>query len=124
MPFELRVVSGEPFARVRAWGDDDYGSATAGIQAVAADPRLTPGLPVLLDAREYDYLATPPEVSALATPGPSPGLFLGRRVAIVTRRGAQFGIARTFAARAEMFGAVTEVFVEPALAEAWLTGTR
>ncbi len=63
---------------------------------------------MLMDIRDLEYLATPPEVSAFASPDFLPPVFAGRRVAIVCRRGAQFGVARAFA--------------EPDLAMAWLGG--
>ena len=77
-----------------------------------------------MDARELDYLATPPEVSNFAAPDAMPALFGQHRLAILVRRGAQFGVARVFAAKAEAAGAVVEVFAEEQLALAWLMGTR
>ena len=111
---------GENLARIRGFGPDDFGSTNAAMRSLAGDPRLTRGMPVLMDIRELDYLATPPEVSAFASPDSLPEIFHGRRVAILCRRGAQFGVARTFAAKAEPVGAQTEVFTEPDLALAWL----
>lgn len=124
MPFELRVAPGEFLARVRAWGKEDFASTSAGMRALGQDPRLLSGMPVLMDARELDYLATPPEVSAFSAPEFLRDFFAGRRVAIVTRRGAQFGVARTFASKAETSGSEVEIFAEPELALAWLAGTR
>src|SRR5262245_27780975 len=113
---------GENLARIRGFGPDNFGSTNTAMQTIASDPRLKPGMPVLLDVRELDYLATPPEVSAFASPDSLPPVFHGRRVAILSRRGAQFGVARTFAAKAEPVGAQVEVFTEPDLALAWLAG--
>ena len=94
------------------------------MRSVAEDPRLGPDMPVLMDARELDYLATPPEVSSLAAPDAMPTLFGRHRLAILVRRGAQFGVARVFAAKAESAGAQVEVFAEEHLALAWLKGER
>lgn len=124
MPFELKVVPGASLARIRAWGKEDFRSTLAGMRATAEDPRLPPDMPILMDARELDYLATPPEVSNFAAPDAMPALFGKHRLAIVVRRGAQFGVARVFAAKAEAAGAVVEVFAEEKLALAWLKGER
>ncbi len=124
MPFELKIDPGVSFARVRGWGKDDFASTLAAIRAVGDDPRLAQGTPLLMDIREFDYLPTPPEVSAFAAPDALSALFLGRRTALVVRRGAQFGVARVFAAKAEGSGTEVEVFAEPELAEAWLRGRR
>ncbi len=124
MPFELRVAPGEFLARVRGRGEDDFASTLAAMRALGDDPRLLPGMPVFMDIRELEYLATPPEVSSFAAPDSMPTFFAGHRVAIVTRRGAQFGITRTFAAKAESAGSEVEVFAEPDLALAWLAGKR
>jgi len=118
------VVPGEFLARIRGWGKDDFASTLAAMRALGEDPRLLPGMPVLMDIRELEYLATPPEVSSFAAPESVPAFFSGHRVAIVTRRGAQFGISRTFAAKAENAGSEVEVFAEPDLALAWLAGQR
>ena len=119
MPFELRVTSGEPLARLRGWGSDDYASTQEALERIASDPRLAPGQPVLFDLRELEYLATPPEVASFASDA-MPRLYSGRRVALVARRGTQQGICRAFATKATQAGARVEVFVEPDLAAAWL----
>lgn len=124
MPFELRVVPGEFLARIRGFGMDAFASTREAMKRISEDPRLAPGMPVLMDVRELDYLATPPEVASFAAPESMPGIFSGRRVAIVARRGTQFGVARTFAAKVEHSGSETEVFAEPELALAWLKGSR
>jgi hypothetical protein len=124
VPFELKVPPGEFLARVRAWGREEFASTLGGLAAIAEDPRLLPRMPVLLDARELEYIATPPEVSSFAAPGAMPASFSGHRLALLVRRGAQFGVARVFAAKAESAGAEVEVFVEEALALAWLKGQR
>ncbi len=124
MPFELRVNPGDFLARVRGWGREDFASTAEAIRTLGSDPRLAPGIPVMMDVRDLEYIATPPEVSSFASPESLAALFAGRRVAIVTRRGAQFGVARTFAAKAETSGSEVEIFVEPDLAEAWLAGKR
>ncbi len=124
VPFELKIVSGEAFARIRGWGKEEFASTLASMRSVAEDPRLLPDMPVLMDARELDYLATPPEVSSLAAPDAMPTLFGRHRLAILVRRGAQFGIARVFAAKAESAGAQVEVFAEEDLALAWLKRER
>ena len=120
VPFELKLAPGENLARIRGWGKDDFQSTLAAMRDMANDPRLQPGLGVLMDARELDYLATPPEVSNFAAPDAMPAFFAKHRLAIVVRRGAQFGVARVFAAKAEAAGAAVEVFVEEAVALAWL----
>ena len=124
MPFALEVTPGEPIARVRAWGRDDFESTLDAMRRIGGDARLVPGMPVLMDVRELDYLATPPEVAAFAESGAMPALFSGHRVAILVRRGTQFGVARAFASRVEGSGAEIEVFVEPELALAWLGVAR
>ena len=113
-------MPGEFLARVRGWGIDDFASTTAALKRLGEDPGLLPGMPVLMDIRELEYLATPPEVAAFASNTPAPGLFAGRRVALLVRRGAQFGVAKSFADKSEQAGAQTEVFTEPDLALAWL----
>ena len=124
MPFELRVEPGELLARVRGWGKDDFASTAEALRRLGEDPRLRPGMPVLMDVRDLDYVATPPEVAAFASPESMPALFAGHRVAIVARRGTQFGVAKTFADKSERAGSETEVFAEPELALEWLRGTR
>jgi hypothetical protein len=122
VPFELLLRPGEKLARIRGFGPDDFASTNEAMRSIAGDPRLSQGMPVMMDIRELDYLATPPEVSAFASPDSLPELFHGRRVALLCRRGAQFGVARTFAAKVEPVGAQVEVFTEPSLALAWLAG--
>jgi len=123
MPFELRVAPGDRVARLRGWGNDDYLSTQEALERVAADPRLAPGMPVLFDLRELEYLATPPEVASFATDA-MPRLYLGRPVALLAQRGTQLGICRAFAAKATLAGARVEAFVEPELAEDWLERDR
>ena len=124
VPFELKIVPRESLARIRGWGREDFRSTLAGMRTASEDPRLLPGMPVLMDARELDYLATPPEVSSFAAPDAMPALFQSHRLAILVRRGTQFGVARVFAAKAEATGAQVEVFVEEEPALAWLRGSR
>ena len=124
MPFELKIIPGETLARIRGWGKEDFASTLASMRAVAGDPRLLPNVPVLMDARELDYLATPPEVSSLAAPNAMPTFFGKHRLAILVRRGAQFGVARVFAAKADYAGAQVEVFAQEQQALAWLKGER
>jgi hypothetical protein len=119
VPFELKLAPGESFARVRGWGKEDFVSTTAAMKTIADDARLQPLMPVLFDVR-VDYLATPPEVASFATQHTTP-LGLGRRrLALLVRRGAQFGVARVFASKAEAAGREIEVFAEEDLAIAWL----
>jgi hypothetical protein len=120
VPFELKVAPEESLARIRGWGKEDFQSTLGAMRDVANDPRLQPGMAILMDARELDYLATPPEVSNLAAPDAMPAMFGTHRLAILVRRGAQFGVARVFAAKAEAAGAVVEVFAEEEIALAWL----
>jgi hypothetical protein len=122
VPFELQVRPGETLARIRGFGPDDFASTNTAIRSISEDSRLKPGMPVLMDIRDLEYLATPPEVSAFASRDFLAPIFVGRRVALVCRRGAQFGVARAFAAKAEPLGAQVEVFAEPDLAMAWLGG--
>jgi hypothetical protein len=123
MPFELHATPGDDVARLRGWGDEDYASTQASMVKISADPRLAPGMPVLFDLRELQYLATPPEVASFATDA-MPRLYTGRRVALLARRGTQQGICRAFATKAAQAGARVEVFVEPGLAESWLREGR
>jgi hypothetical protein len=124
VPFELKVNPEENLARIRGWGKEDFQTTIAGMRAMSEDSRLQPGMSVLMDARDLDYLATPPEVSSFAAPDAMPALFGKNRLAILVRRGAQFGVARVFAAKAEAAGAVVEVFSEEELALAWLRSPR
>ena len=126
MPFELHVAADDPIARVRGWGDEDFESTMASIHRISADPRLPKKAPVLMDIRDLEYLATPPEVTSFASPTAMPPLFADRRVAILTRRGTQQAIARAFASKAGQAQAGTriEVFVEPHLADTWLRENR
>ena len=117
MPFELRVMPGEFLARVRGWGRDDFASTTEAIRKLGEDPRLLPGMPVLMDVRELDYLATPPEVTKFAT---GPRLLEGHRIALLVRRGTQFGVAKSYVEKSEGAAARIEVFAEPELADAWV----
>jgi len=100
VPFELKVHPGEFLARVRGWGKEGFTTTIDGMRAIAEDPRLEPGMPVLLDARELDYLATPPEVSGFAAPNAIPAHCGRHRLPQLFRRGAQFGFARAFAPKA------------------------
>ena len=126
MPFELRVTPNDRVARVRGWGDENFESTLSAIQGISSDPRLAPGSPLLMDVRELEYLATPPEVSSFASPSSMPALFADRRIAILTRRGTQQGIARAFVTKAAQAqpGSRIEVFVEPDFAERWLREER
>jgi len=117
MPFELRVTPGEFLARVRGWGRDDFASTTEAIRKLGEDPRLLPGMPVLMDVRDLDYLATPPEVTKFAT---GPQLLRGHRIALLVRRGTQFGVAKAYVEKSEGASARIEVFAEPELADAWV----
>jgi len=126
MPFELSVAPNDPVARVRGWGDETFESTLASIHRISTDPRLAREAPVLMDVRDLEYLATPPEVTSFASPSAMPPLFADRRVAILTRRGTQQAIARAFASKAAQArpGAQIEVFVEPRLADTWLREIR
>jgi hypothetical protein len=53
-------------ARVRGWGKEGFMSTLEGLRAIVGDSCLEPGMPILLDVRELDDLATPPEVSRFA----------------------------------------------------------
>lgn len=124
MPFELQFSPDGSLARVRGFGPEGFSSSMEAMRRIGEDPRLAPGTPVLMDIRELDYLATPPEVKEFASPGSMPALYAGHPVAILVRQGTQFGIARAFAARAEDAGAQMKVFVEERMALAWLAGVR
>jgi hypothetical protein len=124
LPFELRVSPEEFLARVRGWGKDDFASASEAMRRLGDDPRILPGMPVLMDIRELEYLATPPEVASFAAPDSMPAFFAGHRVAFVVRRGTQFGVAKAFAVKSQRVGSEMEVFAEPDLALAWLRGNR
>lgn len=120
MPFELQIAPGSRLARVRGYGPDGFAATRDALRAIGEDPRLPAGVPVLMDVRELEYQATPPEVSQFAAPDQISALFAGRRVALLVRHGMQFGVSRVFAAKAEQAGSVTEVFVEEREALAWL----
>jgi len=123
VPFELRVEPGEFLARVRGFGKDDFASTSEAMRRLGEDPRLLPRMPILMDIRELDYLATPPEVASFAAPDAMPALFAGHRIALIARRGTQFGVAKAFADKSERAGSETEVFAEPDLALEWLRGS-
>ena len=124
MPFQLEISLDGSLARVRGVGHEDFSSSLEAMRRIGDDPRLGPGTPVLMDIRELDYLATPPEVKEFASPDSMPAFYSGHSVALLVRPGTQFGVARAFAARAENAGSRTKVFVEEREALAWLAGAR
>lgn len=81
----------------------DEEEAIGGRRFLLADVREREGLPTGTDAREWGYLA-PAWLAA----------------AIVTRHGAQYGMARVTAAIAERRGVHVCVFTEPTPAREWL----
>ena len=124
MPFQLEISPDGSLARVRGFGREDFSSTLEGLRRIGGDPRLVAAMPVLMDVRELDYLATPPEVKEFASPDSIPAFYSGHSVAILVRPGTQFGISRAFAARAESAGSRMKVFVEEREALAWLAGAR
>lgn len=120
MPFELHFSPDGSLARVQGFGREDFSSSLEAMRRIGDDPRLAPGMPVLMDIRELDYLATPPEVREFASPDSMPAFFAGHPVALLVRPGTQFGVARAFAAKAENAGSQMKVFVEERAALAWL----
>lgn len=124
MPFELEMTPDGSLARVRGFGREEFSSTLEALRRIGDDPRLLPGVPVLMDIRELDYLATPPEVKEFASPDSIPAFYSGHSVAILARPGTQYGITRAFTVRAESVGSRMKVFVEEREALAWLAGTR
>ena len=124
MPFQLEISPDGSLARVRGFGREEFSSTLEGLRRIGDDPRLLRGMSVLMDVRELDYLATPPEVKEFASPDSIPAFYSGHSVAILVRPGTQFGITRAFAARAESVGSRMKVFVEEREALAWLAGDR
>jgi hypothetical protein len=122
VPFALHVVSGDAVARIRGWGREEFASAMEAMRRLGTDPRLAPGAPILMDVRELDYLATPPEIDSFAQPEAVPSFFSSHRVAIIVRRGTQDAVGRAFASRARQAGSDFRVFVEEDAGMAWLTG--
>lgn len=124
MPFELDISPDGSLARVRGFGQDAFSSTLEALRRIGDDPRILAGMPVLMDVRELDYLATPPEVKEFASPDSIPSFFSGHSVALLVRPGTQFGVTRAFASRAESVGSRMKVFVEERTALEWLAGER
>lgn len=124
MPFQLEISPDGSLARVRGFGREEFSSTLEALRRIGDDPRLLPGIPVLMDIRELDYLATPPEVKEFASPDSIPAFYSGHAVAILARPGTQFGVSRAFTSRAESVGSRMKVFVEERAALAWLAGAR
>lgn len=124
MPFQLEISPDGSLARVRGFGREDFSSSLEAMRRIGADPRLIPEIPVFMDIRELDYLATPPEVKEFASPDSMPAFYSGHSVALLVRPGTQFGVARAFASRAESAGSRMKVFVEEREALAWLAVAR
>ncbi len=123
MPFALEISPDGSLARVRGFGREEFSSTLEGLRRVGNDPRLVAGMGVLMDVRDLDYLATPPEVKEFASPDSIPAFYSGHSVALLVRPGTQYGITRAFVSRAESVGSRMKVFVEERAALDWLAGT-
>ncbi len=121
MPIEHWIEDEPPMLRVRRWGaipevdeDDDF-------KACLADPRVGPGIPVLVDCSDIDPPDDPHTIRHLADR--LPRLVANLRcgpVALVVSSDVQYGMARMYMAYTDLAHPDTEVFRNLEEAREWL----
>ncbi len=120
MPFEARLNPEEGFVRLRGYGDADVDSSAAALADLRGLEGFDDGVPILIDARELEYLASASDVELLTQPDAVPAVLQGHPTAVLARSGAQYGVARRFATLSNIAGAVVEVFGDVDSAESWV----
>lgn len=121
MPISHKVMSDPPLMLVRRWGDIDTQDERAACAAREADPRVVPGLPVLVDATEVERADTVEVIRYLAdcVTHTAAALQCGP-VAIVVASDVEYGMARMYMALTETAHPDTEVFRGIQAARHWL----
>ena len=92
-------------------------------EAWAADPLYEPGMPILLDNRRREEVASSAHIREMADlTKSSQVLEQGTRCAVVVASEVEFGLTRMYATLAEGGPMETRVFRDIDRAESWLTG--
>jgi hypothetical protein len=121
MPISHRVMSDPPLMLIRRWGAIDTQDERAACAAREADPRVVPGLPVLVDTTEVEQADTVEVIRYLAdcVTHSAAALRCGP-VAIVVASDVEYGMGRMYMALTELAHPDTEVFRSLQAARRWL----
>lgn len=109
---------------VHATGVVTYGECQRAMDETLAHPAFSAGCQILVEAKGVTGTPTRSELQRIAQdlrPMLTRGL---QSMAVVTRPGFVYGVARMFAAIAEVVNLDVSVFTDMPSAEAWLAGRR
>ena len=120
MPFERIYEPERQLLVMRAVGAGNLRDALEGLRALAGGTALEARASLLLDLRGLAFLPSAPEAYAMAAELAAVMREGGRRVAILTGPGVQYGCGRMIGTVAEMRGIAVQVFAEEAEALRWL----
>ncbi len=125
MDFSYSIDPARGLATVEVSGDVSVEQAAEVISTVSRDPRWQPGFSRLVDMRNarisFSKDGSRNLASVNAVEGRAAAGTPQHKVALVVTDELSFGIASQYAAYSELQGVPTEVFRDPARAEAWLT---
>jgi len=120
MPFDRTFEPERQLLVMRAMDVGTLRDALEGLQAVAGGAALETRASLLLDLRGLAFHPSAPEAYALAAELAAVMREGGRRVAILTGPGVQYGCGRMIGTVAEMRGIAVHVAMEEAEALHWL----
>lgn len=123
MPFEYSIAPEERIAVVTVRPPDDFLSSDDAVRSLVRDPRLEPGMGILVDLRATDYSPTFEHARRLAALHGDAEMLQGHRTALVIKPGTSvLGGSRLMGTLAEFLGAEARVFTDLAEATSWLRG--
>lgn len=124
MPFTIEVDRDRRIARGKSTGPYSLEETLAATRAIISHPDLVEGTRLLWDARERETVPGPESVTVWLDTLMNDYGQLDRRIALLTRPGLQYGMARMIEITADVRGFELRVFEDPEEAEAWLLENR
>ncbi len=121
MNFDYRIESDRKMTIVMPTGIPDFPSSIDAIRAVASDPAFGPDFGVLCDFREVHYTPSTSELTDVGRFLAMPGIFKGRKIAMVVSSNSHLALARLLIAVANAWGVHVSVFKSIDEAETWLS---
>ena len=120
MPFERTYEAERQLLVMRAVGAGTLRDTLEGLRVLVGGAAIEARASLLLDLRGQAFLPSAPEAYAVASELAAVMREGGRRVAILTGPGVQYGCGRMIGTVAEMRGIAVHVFLEEAEALQWL----
>lgn len=123
MPFELHVDEERNHVTVHGRGNFEFQESSEAMIRVTRDARYRPGMTLLLDLREMDFVPTPDETWRLALVFRSLKKSLTGKIAISVASPLHYGLARIVSTYAGVSGIRIKPFLDGDEALQWLDKT-